>query len=274
MNSTHTAIILSALGLCSSIASATPGDAGDAAPCSEDRRSTTIGDQSPIIMACHHSVVQIGLSAERLEGLVRKFAVPHDVLYRLIDRVLLEQGAVVKGLDAAVREALVRNEVERYADLNRRILTLDAAQARTEAAQELQQGQLDRVERRLSQQAMKLHTTALEQSATYRMIGWGVVGFGAAGIALGVLADILGAPSERALRTVCHSGACPAEEARAVNAHEALRNVGLVSYISGAVAAAAGVVVILMHREPDEPDFGSSIGLSFGPQGVGLQGSF
>jgi hypothetical protein len=93
----------------------------------------------------------------------------------------------------------------------------------------------------------------------YRTAGFAALGVGAASLALALVSGIITASTDGHLEGVCDAeGVCPPDEAGAVNRRNSAARATNIGLVTGTVAAALGLSLVLLTQE-DSADVAMSI---------------
>lgn len=108
-----------------------------------------------------------------------------------------------------------------------------------------------------------------------RTAAWGVLGLGAAGLAVGVTTGLMASSKKSSLESSdqCVDRVCGPDQYDSVDSYNSLRTMSTVGFIVGGVAAAGGMVLLLTAPE-SEPTKEAGITPLIGPLSAGLRGRF
>jgi hypothetical protein len=114
------------------------------------------------------------------------------------------------------------------------------------------------------------------KTSTARTVGWIALGSGAAGIAIGGIAGVVALTKKGSIddaQSGCSNNRCPTSQQDLVDSYSSARTISTVGFLSGALLAGTGVVLLAIAPPARAAD-GSTTALWFSPSGAGLRGSF
>ena len=115
--------------------------------------------------------------------------------------------------------------------------------------------------------------TGVGEGRTQRILGWGGLGVGAAGLAFGTVTGVMVLSKKNTLEDHgCVDGACYVDQEDDVNNLNSLRRVSTVGFVIGGVGAAAGAALLL--TAPLQRREGPAVRAWLGVGSAGVKGSF
>jgi hypothetical protein len=115
--------------------------------------------------------------------------------------------------------------------------------------------------------------TSSSSPETRRILAFGALGLGGAGLIVGGVTGALAMSKKNKLNTACPNGECPPSQASALDSYHTYGNISTVSFIVGAVGAAGGAILLL--TQPKETSSNSARVSAFvGVGSAGVKGTF
>ena len=115
--------------------------------------------------------------------------------------------------------------------------------------------------------------TSTSSPETRRILAFGALGLGGAGLIVGGVTGALAMRKKSQLNNACEQGVCPPSQASALDSYHTYGNISTVSFIVGAVGAAGGAILLL--TQPKESSTASARVSAFvGVGSAGVKGTF
>ncbi len=118
---------------------------------------------------------------------------------------------------------------------------------------------------------------AVKPSSARALVGWVLVGTGAAGVAVGATTGLLanGKKSDLEGSGMCRSTLCLPPQQDKVDSYNSLRTISTIGFYAGAALAATGIVLVLTApAQTADQTSSAALYLSLSPRGGSLSGSF
>jgi hypothetical protein len=117
--------------------------------------------------------------------------------------------------------------------------------------------------------------TSTSSPETRRILAFGALGLGGAGLIVGGVTGALALRKHNQLTTACpNNGACDPSQGSAIDSYHTYGNISTVSFIVGAVGAAGGAILLLTQPSRESSSATARVSAFVGVGSAGVKGTF